>query len=455
MPSRSSGSPPPVLDVHSALKPGAPQVHPELASYSWMKGVFFPEPGRNTAHHQKIRKGDVDKGFAEADKVFEFEFQNPPVQHVPMETHTAIAQALPGGDVEIIVLGAVAVHRPPALLPLLRDAAAQGARARPVRGRRLRRQGRHPPRAARLLPLEGGRRSPRQDRRHARGGVQHAAVAPGAALEDQDRRDQGRPDHGARDRVPLGRRRVRRLRRQHRTRGGLRRCRALRRSPTASSTRTSSTPTRSSAPRIAASATSRCSGAIERNMDLVARGLRHRPAPRCAGKTCSRSASTTITGELFGESHGRPDECLRLVAEEIGWKRRAGQQARHAPARARCAARGSRCCTRRPRCRPTRRARRPSSSRPTARPRCSSRGVDYGQGTYTALTQIAADELRLPVEKVRIPWDSRHRLHALRLADGRQPLLGDGRQRRHRGREGLPASDQATSPARCCTPTRR
>ena len=33
-------------------------------------------------------------------------------------------------------------------------------------------------------------------------------------------------------------------------------------------------------------------------------------------------------------------------------------------------------------------------------------GVDYGQGTYTTLAQIAADELRLPLEKVRVPWDS-------------------------------------------------
>ena len=33
-------------------------------------------------------------------------------------------------------------------------------------------------------------------------------------------------------------------------------------------------------------------------------------------------------------------------------------------------------------------------------------GVDYGQGTYTALAQIAADELKLPLEKVRVPWDS-------------------------------------------------
>jgi CO/xanthine dehydrogenase Mo-binding subunit len=33
-------------------------------------------------------------------------------------------------------------------------------------------------------------------------------------------------------------------------------------------------------------------------------------------------------------------------------------------------------------------------------------GVDYGQGTYTALAQIAADELSIAIEKVRVPWDS-------------------------------------------------
>jgi CO/xanthine dehydrogenase Mo-binding subunit len=32
-------------------------------------------------------------------------------------------------------------------------------------------------------------------------------------------------------------------------------------------------------------------------------------------------------------------------------------------------------------------------------------GVDYGQGTYTVLRQIAAEELRIPVEKIHITWD--------------------------------------------------
>jgi CO/xanthine dehydrogenase Mo-binding subunit len=32
-------------------------------------------------------------------------------------------------------------------------------------------------------------------------------------------------------------------------------------------------------------------------------------------------------------------------------------------------------------------------------------GVDYGQGTYTVLRQIAAEELRLPLDKVHITWE--------------------------------------------------
>ena len=32
-------------------------------------------------------------------------------------------------------------------------------------------------------------------------------------------------------------------------------------------------------------------------------------------------------------------------------------------------------------------------------------GVDYGQGTYTVLRQIAAEKLRIPVDRVRITWE--------------------------------------------------
>ncbi len=182
----------PVLDVNAALVEGAPQVHPGLADYTWMKGVFFPEPGKNIAHQQKIRKGDVAKGFVDADRVVEFTFSNPPVQHVPMETHTAIATARADGEVEIVTSGTIPLHRAPPLLPRLRNAAAEGPREGSLRGRRFRRQGGDPSRAARLLPFQGRRWSPREDRRDARGRVQHASVSPGTRELDQDRCHEGR-----------------------------------------------------------------------------------------------------------------------------------------------------------------------------------------------------------------------------------------------------------------------
>jgi CO/xanthine dehydrogenase Mo-binding subunit len=91
----------PVLDPREAVKPGSPLVHPDLGNYRYMEGVFFPKPGTNISHHQKIRRGDIEKGLRGADLIVENSFYNPPVQHVALETHTSIVQALPGGKVNI------------------------------------------------------------------------------------------------------------------------------------------------------------------------------------------------------------------------------------------------------------------------------------------------------------------------------------------------------------------
>src|SRR5512136_1238785 len=50
---------PAVYDPRRALEAAAPLVHPDLGTYDHMRGVFFPKPGSNVAHHQKIRKGDA------------------------------------------------------------------------------------------------------------------------------------------------------------------------------------------------------------------------------------------------------------------------------------------------------------------------------------------------------------------------------------------------------------
>ncbi len=82
----------PVLNHMDALKDDAPLVHPDLGSYDYVKEVFSPQAKTNIANLTKLRKGDVEKGFAESEWIIEREYTNPSVQHVPMETHVSIVQ---------------------------------------------------------------------------------------------------------------------------------------------------------------------------------------------------------------------------------------------------------------------------------------------------------------------------------------------------------------------------
>src|SRR5664279_2580361 len=92
---------PAVLDPMEAIKADAPLVHPDLGSYSYVEAAFSPQPGTNVANITRMRKGDVEAGFAEAEWIVEREYTNPSVQHVPMETHVAIAQWKSGDRVDI------------------------------------------------------------------------------------------------------------------------------------------------------------------------------------------------------------------------------------------------------------------------------------------------------------------------------------------------------------------
>ena len=74
---------------------------PTSGDYDYVKAVFSPQPGTNIPNVTRIRKGDVEAGFAEAKWVVEREYTNPSVQHVPLETHVAIVQWKPGDEVDI------------------------------------------------------------------------------------------------------------------------------------------------------------------------------------------------------------------------------------------------------------------------------------------------------------------------------------------------------------------
>ena len=89
---------PAVFTLDDALADGAPLVHdePPKLGATFADLIVDTKSGTNICNHFRLRKGNVDEGFAEADEVFEDVFTSPPVQHVPMETHACIADVRDG-----------------------------------------------------------------------------------------------------------------------------------------------------------------------------------------------------------------------------------------------------------------------------------------------------------------------------------------------------------------------
>ena len=85
---------PAILDVHDALKKGAPLLHETIrlpeSGFADLAEIR-PVEGTNICTHFKLRKGDVEKGFAESDYIFEDTFTLPATQHSFLETHACIA----------------------------------------------------------------------------------------------------------------------------------------------------------------------------------------------------------------------------------------------------------------------------------------------------------------------------------------------------------------------------
>lgn len=92
---------PVVQNVEEALKEESPLVHEDIASNKWMENVFSPVIGTNIANLFKIRNGNLEKGFDEADLIVENTFTQPQVLHVPMETHNVIAKWSVGNKIKV------------------------------------------------------------------------------------------------------------------------------------------------------------------------------------------------------------------------------------------------------------------------------------------------------------------------------------------------------------------
>src|SRR5918996_5360365 len=89
---------PAVFDAEEALRPGAPLLYPGP------RRVIPGRPdvtarslvGTNIVHLFKQRKGDMVQGFRESDEIFENIFHSPAVNHVALEPHVVVAQVTDG-----------------------------------------------------------------------------------------------------------------------------------------------------------------------------------------------------------------------------------------------------------------------------------------------------------------------------------------------------------------------
>jgi putative selenate reductase molybdopterin-binding subunit len=75
----------PVFDENEAIKPGAPIIHDEDDT------VDIHDAQRNIVHHIEAEVGDVERGFLKADHLFERDYYVHQVQQAPIEPHIAIS----------------------------------------------------------------------------------------------------------------------------------------------------------------------------------------------------------------------------------------------------------------------------------------------------------------------------------------------------------------------------
>ena len=76
----------PIFDVRQSMQEGAPIIHdqPDYVNFA------DSDPSRNLAAEIRIDIGDLDKGFAEADHIFEAEYVVPKVQQAHIEPHVVV-----------------------------------------------------------------------------------------------------------------------------------------------------------------------------------------------------------------------------------------------------------------------------------------------------------------------------------------------------------------------------
>ena len=89
-----------VSSLQEALASSAPIIHERMDTYAHIPAML-PEPGSNVANRTRIRKGNIEAGFAASDIIIEQEFSFPPGDHAAMEPRVSIAEIGADGTVTI------------------------------------------------------------------------------------------------------------------------------------------------------------------------------------------------------------------------------------------------------------------------------------------------------------------------------------------------------------------
>lgn len=394
-----------VLTIDEALEAKV-LVHEDINELEYIKGVFFPQPDSNIASWNKTIKGDIAKGFGEADVVVENEMTLPPVAHVPMETHVAIAEADPysnqvkiwsstqspfgvrqllaralgisKSDIQVTAPyvgggfgGKAGIHLEPLATVLSRI-----CKGRPVKVVATREE------EFNQLPCRAAMRG------RIKTGVKKDGTI--TAVEIYFDWDSGAyADYG----VNVGRAAT------YSGAGPYEIPNIELHSRTLYTNKVFSTAYRGFGHL-------ETHWIIERQMDLVARELGMDPYD-FRMKNVLRDGSLTISGEHINANSGRPDKCLEAVAKEIGWTGCRSKDEREAAIKTgKVRGKGLACLQKAPAM--------PTNTSTSAIMQMDEDGnvrlmvgaVDMGQGSNTVMAQVAAEVLDMPLEKIKVVWEN-------------------------------------------------
>ncbi|MGH4140891.1 xanthine dehydrogenase family protein molybdopterin-binding subunit [Clostridium sp.] len=392
---------PSIQTIDEALE-GKILVHEDINELEYIKGVFFPQPDSNIASLNSTLKGDIKKGFEEADLIVENELMLPAVAHAPMETHVAIAQAdiytnkvkiwsstqspfgvrqllakalhISAADIQVIASyvgggfgGKAGIHLEPLVTILSR-----ACKGRPVKLTATREE------EFNTLPTRAGMRG------HVKTGVKKDGKI--TAEEIYFDWDSGAyADYG----VNVGK------------------------SATYSGAGPYEIPnlelhSRTLYTNKVFSTAYRGFGhlethwVIERQMDMVAQKLGMDPYD-FRMVNILRAGCHTISGELINENSGRPADCLEAVAKEIGWTGYRSEKERKENFKTgKLRGKGLASLQKAPAMPPHTSTSAIMQMDEDGSIRIMLGVIDMGQGANTVMAQIAAEILNMPLEKVKV-----------------------------------------------------